>query len=230
VNIKSVIALISIFSLTSLQAAEIVEYKFNTPSTSAIDTSGNNVHGQFIGGPGKYVPGMPGHGLALQMDGIDDFIHATDRPILDITKAYTLAAWVYTRGDNKTEFIYKGAAYWYGVLDARDIVRAGGFYRTCTLPSRYRIFDSAGIVPDEVWTHVAVTYDGTAITTYINGQPERSPRILGPVCTSNTPLVVGASFVPGKKERNHLNGMIDDAHVFNNALTLAQIHLLMQEP
>jgi hypothetical protein len=98
----------------NVHAAKVLEYRFHDPSaTQAIDTSGNALHGTFVG---DIHVAPTSRGNAIAMDGNGDFFYLTDQPILDLN-AHTIMAWVYwTQSPDpeeiRTEIMEKGAAYW----------------------------------------------------------------------------------------------------------------------
>jgi hypothetical protein len=66
-------------------AAKPLEYRFEDPSaTRAIDTSGNNLHGTFVGSGIHLEASLPGHGDGVVLNGIDDYINVGDRRLLDL--------------------------------------------------------------------------------------------------------------------------------------------------
>src|SRR5918998_2019140 len=76
-------------------AAKVLEYRFaDSSATRAIDTSGNNLHGTFVGSDIHLEPGLSGHGNAVALNGVNDFINVGDPPLLDIRGNYTLMAWI----------------------------------------------------------------------------------------------------------------------------------------
>jgi len=86
-------------------------------------------------------------------------------------------------------------------------------------------------VPENAWTHVASTYNGTRLAIYVNGQLAKTAKAPGGACVNKNPLTVGAKHVPSNDvTANFVNGMMDDVRVFNNALTAAQIQQFMLRP
>ena len=73
--------------------------------------------------------------------------------------------------------------------------------------------------------HVAATWDGATIKLYINGVQEGSSlAFTGPIATNTLPLGFG---VQGNLDLTRLyQGLIDDARLYNRALSLAEIQAL----
>jgi hypothetical protein len=76
---------------------------------------------------------------------------------------------------------------------------------------------SAGTIPIGAWTHVAVTYDGTTVRLYLNGQPDGSRLVTAEASTSG--MIVGASKALGEK----WNGQIDNLRIYDRRLTAANV-------
>ncbi len=69
------------------------------------------------------------------------------------------------------------------------------------------------------WTHVAFTYDGATMRVFINGTQVASRAQTGTIQSSSSPLWIGANQPYGE----FFNGLIDEARVYNRALTQAEI-------
>ena len=68
-----------------------------------------------------------------------------------------------------------------------------------------------------VWQHLAVTYDGTTASVYINGQPAASgDGTLGAVIPA--PLKIGNA-----GSCQSFAGLIDEIAIYNRALSAAEI-------
>lgn len=221
-------------------AEKVLEYLFDDPSaTRAVDTSGKGLHGTFMGSSIHVAPGLPGHGNGIVLNGVDDFINVGDHDILDFSGSYTLMAWVNYRPTEefRAELMEKGGAYWLNVrLNQRDgsddtrQARAGGFFDPCSGPQptyHFRV-DSPAPIPEDTWTHLASTYDGSQLKIYVNGQLANTLDVQRSICLNDNPLAVGAKYVPANDERmNFVRGMLDDVRVFDNALSVTRIRQLM---
>jgi Ca2+-binding RTX toxin-like protein len=221
-------------------ATKVLEYLFDDPSAvTAIDTSGNNLHGVFMGSSIHVASSLPGHGNGVVLNGVDDFINVGDHDILDFSASYTLMAWINYRPtvEFRAELMEKGGAYWLNVrLNQRDgsddtrQARAGGFFDPCSgVQSTYHFrVDSPAPIPENTWTHLASTYDGTSLRIYVNGQLVNTLSVQRSVCLNDNPLAIGAKYVPAQDENlNFVNGMLDDVRVFDNALSVTRIRELM---
>jgi hypothetical protein len=79
---------------------------------------------------------------------------------------------------------------------------------------------SISTVPLNVWTHVAVTYDGTTSRFYINGLLDTAVAATGAVYQSGSPLFIGRQGVSGA---NYFDGALDEVRVWSSVRSAAQI-------
>ncbi len=84
---------------------------------------------------------------------------------------------------------------------------------------------SSSLTPD-TWVHVAATYDGTTLRTFVNGVQVASKATTGAIVTSTSPLRIGGDSSWGE----YFTGTIDEVRVYNIARTAAQIQSDMATP
>jgi hypothetical protein len=209
----------------------IVEYRFDeSAGRMASDSSGHHLHGRLEGHP-QWVKGYYGNGL--QFDGVSDYVYIGKQDILDLTH-YTLTAWVRTDGRTKDperqEILEKAGAYWLNIRNDSLMFRAGGMFGGCRGRPYWTYLDTATTVPLQTWTHVASTYNGTALTIYLNGMLSVSTTEVRPPCTTNHRLlIIGAK----KAEEDtpaeaFFSGILDEVRIYSRALSPAEIQQVMQ--
>jgi Concanavalin A-like lectin/glucanases superfamily len=153
------------------------------------------------------------------------YLEVPDGPALNPPAAITLEGWVLLStpftsppGGGCRSLIGKDYthAYWLGVCGST--VRA--YFRGTGS------FHDAGTVPARQWTHVAVTYDGTAQKHYINGELIRSFAVSGPPAGSSAPLWIGGdvSWVYSP------DGAVTELRLWNVARTIDQIRATINVP
>ena len=76
------------------------------------------------------------------------------------------------------------------------------------------------------WTHVVGVADGNNIHLYINGVKQTATQTYGTIATTNDSLMIGAQFALDTTFT--FNGSIDEAAIFNTALTDAEILSYLQ--
>ncbi len=201
---------------------------------NANDSAGSN-HGSLLNG-GTYAPGV--FGLAFSLDGANDHVRVGNSSSLQFTAAMTASAWVrasslynrwspiITKWDaipiDQRSFAFgidpSGRAY-FGLT--RDGTDAGSVSAT-----------SGGAVPLDTWTHLAGTYDGSFVRLFVNGvmvseKPQTGMIFVGKDDLSIGGLVGGVGV--GSSPYNFL-GLIDEAMVYNRALTSGEIMALATIP
>src|SRR5204863_3719140 len=82
------------------------------------------------------------------------------------------------------------------------------------------------LLPLNAWSHLAATYDGSAVRLYLNGAQVASTPASGAAQTSSSPFRIGGDSVWGE----YFKGLIDEVRVYNRALTAAQIQADMNTP
>jgi hypothetical protein len=190
----------------------------------AEDSSENGNDGDIEGGP-SWADGV--FGKALDFDKVDDQIIIPDSASLEL-EHLTMAAWVYLRSYPEDARIITqevdGAPY-----STYSIMMSGGGYtklefRIALDNNRKRIPSNAD-VPLEEWTHVAATYDGANAVLYINGEIDKEEPQTGALLTTDNPVYIGASQF---WDPRFFDGLMDDAALFNVALTQDEIKSLME--
>ncbi len=187
---------------------------------TATDDSPNGNHGTLQGDPEWVVGALDG---ALAFDGNGDYVDFGNNPVFDITEQVTLAIWVNAndmgngehnawlgKGDttyaikhqnnNRIEFfIYSGD--WQSVFYEGNVENLNG-----------------------EWHHMAGTFDGTELMLYVDGEPGPPTAFSGPIGTAN----YNVTLADNSQERGrYFDGMLDDARIYNRALTQEEIGIVM---
>jgi len=138
---------------------------------------------------------------------------------LNLTAAFTFEAWVAitnsTTGEDCRSIAGKNytQAWWLGQCNVagqptlRSYLKGGGSLR------------NGGIIPRNVWTHVAVTFDGSVRRHYINGELAASFAETGPLTTSTDPMRIGSDV----QWLHSPTGAIDEVRLWSVARTIDQI-------
>ena len=80
--------------------------------------------------------------------------------------------------------------------------------------------------PIGVWSYVALTYDGSRLRLFVDGQQAASQPTAGPIATARNPLWLGGNHPFGE----FFDGLIDEARVYDRALSDAEIRADMEKP
>lgn len=138
---------------------------------------------------------------------------------INLGSTFTMEAWVYYSGTNST-IIDKGDYDFLWQLNANTEVNGStnkmGFYQK----NPHKWIYSNDPVPQNTWTHVAVTYSGGTITFYINGVASGSGSVTLP--QDNQPMNIGRQ-QPTYCQCNHFNGTMGELRIWNIARTQLQI-------
>jgi len=188
-----------------------------------------------ITGTSTWVPGQVGS-YALSLNG-STYATVTDNDCLDTGTAITLSAWVKpTNSANTTQYLIKKATMNGGAsgngyeLSLSSAGRVFVRFNQGTSSDTYRI-NSATSYPlnGSAWMHVAATYNGTTMRLYVNGVEEcRNPtgdttcsNKAGPASIDPNGLVLGIGAQGDGVSK--FQGIMDEARVYNRALSAAEI-------
>jgi len=161
-------------------------------------------------------------GLALDFVPPDGYVLIPDSASLDITNAFTLMAWVKLNDLNGPKAIVSK----FRTGDQTFILKK----HNTNEHFRVELWNaSGGSLADltnstaaqvGVWTHVAVTYNGSALQFYYNGDPDGSMNVSGSLYVGASPVVIGA-IEEGNGE--NFDGVIDEVRIYSHALSPAEI-------
>jgi len=204
--------------------AELVAYwKLDAGSgDTAYDSSSAGNDGTLEGGP-QWVAGY--YGAALALDGTDDNVDCGNDPSLNITDEITLAAWINMAQRPAVDAWYTVpwkenaySMYLYGAGDSLTTLGADFWLST----GRADIWSGPTIdIPANVWTHIAVTFNGTDFEFYVNGEHD---------FTQNQPatIEIGDINFLFTQAGSGFAGLIDEVQVYNHALSAEEIQTAMQ--
>jgi fibronectin type 3 domain-containing protein len=209
---------------TSENPPLVAAYSFGEGTGSTVtDSSGNGNTGTIVGATwnagGKY-------GSALTFNGTSSRVDIPDSPSLHLTTGMTLEAWVNptTSPNGWRDIVYKGNDNYYleGSTTTGSRPAGGGTFGG----SNANAFGASPLTTN-VWTHMAVTYDGSTIRLYVNGVLAGSQAKTGTITTSSNPLQIGGDNFFGNQ---YFNGSIDEVRVYSGALSVAAIQADMATP
>jgi hypothetical protein len=183
-----------------------------------LDASGNGNDGTVNGDP-TFVDGMVG--TAMEFDGTGDFLDCGNNPILALTDAVSISAWIKVavqNADHKVGGNQDGAngGYKMSVYSNKiefEIRTAGN---SAVLN---RSVAGGTLLEVDVWYHVTGVYslaDGY-IRTYVNGELDRELLTTEALGASPGALMIGCE--PFSTGQYNFNGVMDDIRVYNKALS-----------
>jgi len=193
--------------------------------TVAHDSSGNGNDGTFVNEP-TWIPGANGgalefHGLGAPGGG-GDYIDCGNDASLDITGPTSMALWIRPDADDpegqgtETAPMAKAMS---GMSPSWSYQVRYGWgssqpYMAFTFNTSPRAWAYVGQnLERNEWCHIACTFDGTTLTTYLNGEPTESTP-MGPITSSQTPVLIGSD-----GWGCDWIGAIDDIRIYDHALS-----------
>lgn len=187
----------------------------------ARDYSGNKNNGTLSGATKPvWTSGYASKGLSF--NGSSAYVNMGN--IFNLTGSMTFSAWVKlntTTGGQTIMCKAEGGSY----CVEFNIPVAGKISWNPFIGGSYRTVSANSPAVINTWYHVVGVYDGSAVKLYINGQLQTSTvTVSGNVSTTSEPFIIGANPNGGGTVISQfLNGMIDEARVYNRALSATEI-------
>jgi hypothetical protein len=189
-------------------------YKFDDGAGSTAIDSASGCNGTVSGA--SWTTGKIGGGLSF--DGNNDYVSIPSNAVFDISKAFSVTAWVratgaWGTGGNVDVIMRKGDAnpcIWQidianGKLEASQTDGAGAPGATTLLTNK--------------WYHVAGTFDGATVKLYVNGAIDLSIAYPSTITPNGLPIYIGGHM----GSTDVLQGVLDDVRFYNRALTAGEI-------
>jgi len=204
----------------------VLYYPFDKAGDRAEDLSGAGNHGT-VRGAKWTTDGKVGG--AYEFDGRDDSIRTICSKSLDLSESLSLAAWVRFRGEgtgnhqiilrrNPVDYQYAIGRY---SKEAR-YARPNHFYGGLHL-GRWKDLISDYFVHNGTWHHFAMTYDRQHARLYVDGRLNKAIPATLAATGGKGDLFIGMNPL-GAGE--YTNATIDEAMVFNRALSAVEVRLL----
>jgi hypothetical protein len=176
-----------------------------------------------------YDSGKVDQGFSL--DGVDDFVNATDADSLDITDEITIDAWINTTAiDTYYTIVAKGNA-----TDDTDTINYGlqiidtGILRFFVFDgTNYDWGDSTDTISTDKLTHVAVTFNATSdsVEFYIDGISAGSDSISQDMMPNDEALDIGRHNHKTLGDSQYFPGIIDELEIFDRVLHASEIQAI----
>lgn len=171
-----------------------------------------------------------GPGQALQFDGAASQVQVAAKPALTPAQ-FTFEAWVNPQKQDCNTIVSRGDG---GNGAATDYIFQVGYNgSTCGAQMRIALFvgggwfSSTNEVPLGAWTHVAVSFDGSALRFYMNGVPDAVTAQTNAPYQSGFPLYIGRQGTVCNC--NFFKGLIDEVRIWSIPRTPAQLSAGMSQ-
>jgi Concanavalin A-like lectin/glucanases superfamily/Putative amidase domain len=172
------------------------------------------------------------YGGAMEFNGEDSCVSVESDAELQMTEEFTLEAWVRpesegldaiitqedeTAGEEEDPFAFsflsgdeehEGPRLWIRGSEGGPRAGVGG-----------------EPIPEDAWSHLAVTDDGAHLRFYVDGELQGTTAAI-PVTTAHGPLTIGCLALYG----NHFKGRIDEVRIYNRAITGPEVDADMEAP
>jgi len=214
-------ALASSLVLTAVVKADLIGWWVfdEGTGTTVADVSGAGHDGVFAEGTPQWVEGM--FGMALSFDGSNK-VEIPDHPDFHLQDAVSMALWMRPEAGQPSyakPFIkQKSGEYPYAIQydsggeNIRATVNASARFDTSSTPN------FAG-----QWAHMCMTYDGSAVILYKDGEEVGRIDATGALQQNDLSLSIGGRLGSGQ----NFIGTIDDVRLYSHALTVEEIQAVM---
>ncbi|TDJ45795.1 MAG: hypothetical protein E2O50_00965, partial [Gammaproteobacteria bacterium] len=215
----------------------LVRYDFNKGRGSIVsDQTGLGYDASLQGNatfidndPWEETTGMAKFGNSIKLDGVGDYLNIesdfhNDR--LNLAKV-AIAAWVRpaAAGSGKQYLVSKlNHAARTGYALAIDN-HTGFLHAEIYLEGSASLSEaiSSTAIPNDIWTHVVASFDGSSIKIFVNGMLENSTSFNGRIAASAEEFTIGA--LSGASPSNEFSGAIDELRLYN-AISIADVNIL----
>jgi Concanavalin A-like lectin/glucanases superfamily len=205
--------------LQTPQQAPVAAYSFDAgEGTTAEDITGNGHEGTIEGATwtnGKY-------GKALSFNG-SDCVSVPESADLELREELTVEAWVKPEGSGEAEsLVFKeseGEFFGYSLfIGLQASGKLEGLVANDAETEYAPTVESPHPISDNVWTHVALTYDGAHERLYVNGELVDTTSAEPPIANSG-PLKIGCV----QEHEAGFEGKIDELRIYNRALSAGEV-------
>jgi len=151
---------------------------------------------------------------ALDFDGVDDYVSVPDDSSLNPTDEITISHWIKTTAGSWAVSLRKNNQYW--LQQRTDGTARGDLYIEGT---DYTVGANAHTLNDGNWHLQTLTYDGSQLKLYVDGEFDDSNNISGTIDTTTNNLIF--SYSSGLTAR--WPGVLDEVLIYNRALSASEI-------
>ncbi|MFC1633805.1 LamG-like jellyroll fold domain-containing protein [Planctomycetota bacterium] len=225
--LASLALVLGLILTSTAQAENIAWWKFDEGSGStAYDSSGNDHHAEVLGTP-EWGDGPSGFSGALDFTATGG-ARCNDFDPTGGTGVFTLTLWCLWDGTSGTQhFLTKSNAWGADTMMFQVEVKAGDSNpdRTDRMALAYQGSTQAilHVVPKNEWAHMALVFDGTNATGYVNGVDEAGPQPTGIGAYVDAPVLIGVTWNGSRV----FQGLLDDMRLFDRVLTESEIMSIM---
>lgn len=201
----------------------VAAYSFDEASgATANDSSGQGNTATLNNGVASVVGK---NGRAASFDGVNDYITIPNSASTNISgSALTLSMWINPQPIASGDSVVIGK-FWNATMSSPYYqygLELGGGSRTDFIvgTAAGQLVASGGTtLPYNQWSHLAVTFDGSQVRTYVNGTLVNTQALSATITARGNPIRIGAD----ASTAQFYKGMLDDLRIYNRVLTQAEI-------
>jgi hypothetical protein len=200
---------------------------YPTTGTTWYDMSDQGNNGTLTNGP-TFSSANNG---SIVFDGADDYVDCGNPSVLR-PSVFTSITWIYnTDSDERQQGVF---------CSYSELMVAGFFYQIWNSPHKVRYVlgantgGGAGLYTDitgsttinlNTWYQIAVTYDGTAMKSYVNGSLDinTNPSNGLGYDAANNKVIIGGTYTKPSGVVSRFKGNISNSFMYNRALSAAEI-------
>ena len=166
-------------------------------------------------------------GQAFNFDGASGYVNVPSSPSLKFVNAFTVVAWVNLNsspGLGTVTIATKGSDADVS-MDWMLSIRDRHLCPAATVDGSWQGGNCASTLAPGVWYHVAMTFDGSNLRGYVNGELDGTFPMSGTVRATDYALRIGAYAPVSGSTANHafFPGKIDELSLYNRALSAEEI-------
>jgi len=165
--------------------------------------------------------GMAGN--CMDFNGSTSTAIAPHHPDLNPGEAFTMMAWVNTRENKTTKIVQKGD--WDGHGIGQGKWDGWNAHVRSADQVTHSVHWGEGLPIYGEWYHLAMTYDGSALKLFVNGQFKNANIINKALNVNSRSFSIGSD----NGAQKHFNGYIDEVKYFNEALSAIEIQTIMSD-
>lgn len=172
----------------------------------------------------RYAAGKVGN--AFDFDGTAAYIEIPDSADLRLTNALTVEGWIYPRapGQRYQEIVSKWSDGYSYTLTLCPSGKAA--FSVCSDGiASFGTVESHTAITAKAWTHLAVTYDGSSLKMYVNGQFHQSTPWSNDIHSSRAPVSIGTSLTAP----SFFDGLIDELSLYGKPLGEDDLRFIFQQ-
>ncbi|MDZ4059179.1 MAG: LruC domain-containing protein, partial [Bacteroidales bacterium] len=161
-------------------------------------------------------------GNALYFNGINSNVNINHTPQLAPSEAITMMAWIYPEENRTSKIFQKGDWDGHGIW--MDLWKGWSVGIRMENDSGNSVEWGSGRPILNEWYHLAMTYNGSVLSLYINGTLRNSKPVTGKLKVNSRNLSIGSD----NGVQKFFKGKIDDVMIFGVALTPEEIRDIVQ--